>query len=157
MNSGESVSYRHTQRGPWSVLLCASGVLMVILAWSLREQPVAPLALPIGATIMLVLASAFDRLTVVGEADALVLRFGPLPLFRKRIPYSDIQTVVLGRTTLLDGWGIHVSLKGGWVWNIWGMDCVVVRHRGTTRVGTDDGENLAAFLTARILVTAADA
>ena len=51
---------------------------------------------------------------------------------------------------LLDGWGIHMSPRGGWVWNIWGRDCVVIHlERGALRVGTDDAENLAAFLKQR--------
>ena len=62
--------------------------------------------------------------------------------------------VETGRTMLLDGWGVHFSLAGGSVWNIWGRDCVVIRHGGITRVGTDDAENLAAFLRTKIPVAA---
>jgi len=50
---------------------------------------------------------------------------------------------------VLDGWGIHLSLRGGWVWNIQGRDCVVIRHGGTTWLGTDDVPNLLAFLKAK--------
>ena len=64
---------------------------------------------------------------------------------------NDIRAVEVGRTTILDGWGIHMSLRGGWVWNIWGRDCVVVRHqRSVTRVGTDNAQGLADFLKARM-------
>jgi hypothetical protein len=67
------------------------------------------------------------------------------------VRYADIEDVDVGRTVLLDGWGIHYSLRGGWVWNLWGRDCVVVRFRDgrTLRVGTNDAENLAAFLGAK--------
>ena len=66
--------------------------------------------------------------------------------------YSDIVKVEVGRTFLLDGWGIHMSIRGGWVWNLWGRDCLVVRFKkgGTLRIGTDDAENLAALLRKRI-------
>jgi hypothetical protein len=37
----------------------------------------------------------------------------------------DIGSVEIGRTLHLDGWGIHMSVRGGWVWNLWGRDCVV--------------------------------
>lgn len=62
--------------------------------------------------------------------------------------YDDIEQVEVGKTTLLDGWGIHLSLRGGWVWNLWGRTCIVVRFRngGTLRIGTDDAENLVEFL-----------
>ena len=43
-----------------------------------------------------------------------------------------------------------MSLRGGWVWNIWGRDCVVIRHSGILRVGTDDAHNLAEFLKGKI-------
>lgn len=43
--------------------------------------------------------------------------------------YSNIPKVETGRTLLLDGWGIHMSVRGGWVWNLWGKDCVVVHMK----------------------------
>jgi hypothetical protein len=68
-------------------------------------------------------------------------------LLRRTVPYQEIEAVEVGRTLLLDGWGIHHSVRGGWVWNLWGRDCVVVRLRGgVLRIGTDDAENLACFL-----------
>jgi hypothetical protein len=81
-----------------------------------------------------------------------MVRFGPIPLFRKTVLYTDILKVEVGRTLLLDGWGIHMSILGGWVWNIWGRDCVVVHLRdgGTLRIGTDDGESLAGIVNRKI-------
>jgi len=44
-----------------------------------------------------------------------------------------------------------MSLRGGWVWNLWGRDCVVLQLRkGILGVGTDDAENLADFLNQKI-------
>ena len=52
---------------------------------------------------------------------------------------------------VLKCWGIHMSPRGGWVWNIWGRDCVVIHLEiGTLRVGTDDAANLEALLRQRI-------
>ena len=51
---------------------------------------------------------------------------------------------------LLDGWGILMSIRSGWVWNIWGR---VVLHlkRGTLRICTDDdAKNLVRFIEQRI-------
>jgi hypothetical protein len=95
---------------------------------------------------------AFHHLTVVDEGDWLALRFGPLSVFQRKVRYADIECVEIGRTLFLDGWGIHYSVRGGWVWNLWGRDCVVVHWKqgGELRIGTDDAENLAAFLQARI-------
>jgi len=74
-----------------------------------------------------------------------------LPLFKRRIPYDDIIGVEIGRTTIMDGWGIHWSPWGGWVWSLSAGKCVVIRRRrGVVRVGTDDAEGLVEFLTNRI-------
>lgn len=98
---------------------------------------------------MLFVGKAFYHLTLSDGGDHLAVRFGPLPLFRKHIPYERIVSAEVGRTLLLDGWGIHLSVRGGWVWNIWGRACVVIRHGSTTRVGTDDAENLVRFLNSK--------
>ena len=102
---------------------------------------------------MLVLAASFHHLSVMDHGDVLAIRFGPVPLFRRIVRYTDIEKVEVGRTTLLDGWGIHMSIRGGWVWNLWGRDCVVVHFRngGTLRIGTDDSEKLAGFLEGKLV------
>jgi polygalacturonase len=44
-----------------------------------------------------------------------------------------------------------MSIRGGWVWNLWGRDCVVVQlNKGTLRIGTDDAANLAVFLQGKV-------
>jgi hypothetical protein len=143
-------SYRHTQKGPWSLLLYVLGIVFLIVSW---YAPLLALRITflITGILMFPLGMSFHHLTVVDEGDWLTIRFGPFPLFRKRISYGDIDAVEKGQTTILDGWGIHVSLRGGWVWNIWGRDCVIIRlKRGVIRVGTDDAEGLAEFLQGRI-------
>jgi hypothetical protein len=148
-------TYRHTQKGPWHLVLWSVGAVSVAVAWLVWEQAPVPAVILAGTGLfLLVLGACFDRLTVADEGDRLAIQFGFLPLFRTRIRYADIRAVEIGRTTLLDGFGIHRSLQGGWVWNIWGWECVVIRHRGTTRVGTDDAENLATFLKTKIPVAA---
>src|ERR1022692_4030331 len=98
------------------------------------------------------LAPCFHHLNVVDQRDVLTIRFGPVPLFGRSVKYADIEKVEIGRTLILDGWGIHLSIRGGWVWNLWGRNCVVVHFRsgGVLRIGTDDTQNLARFLEAKI-------
>jgi hypothetical protein len=100
------------------------------------------------AGLLLVLVGlAFHHLTVEDEGDRLAIRFGPLPFLETSVRYADIQQVEVGRTTILDGWGIHRNPWHGWVWNLWGWDCVVIhRQRGVLWVGSDEAENLAGFL-----------
>lgn len=71
-----------------------------------------------------------------------------LPLFRRIIAYDEVEAAELGRTTLLEGWGFHWSLsRGGWVWNFWGRDCVVLTlRRGELCLGTDDSQGLLNLL-----------
>jgi hypothetical protein len=145
------MTYHHTQRAPlcWCVYLIA--VVMLGSAWALRQELVAFAVLAISALPAIIFGAAFHHLTVADEGNQLAVYFGPLPLFQKRIRYEDIRGVEIGRTTVLDGWGIHWSLRGGWVWNIWGRDCVVIRlQQGVLRVGTDDPQGLAEFLRKRI-------
>ena len=125
--------------------------MFLVLGWVLKnEQPFPWLFPPIGL-VMFLLAGSFHYLEVEDQADRLFITFGPIPLFRRSIRYDDIISAEIGRTTFLDGWGIHWSLRGGWVWNLWGRDCVVLQIRkGIMRIGTDDAVNLAKFLESRM-------
>jgi hypothetical protein len=143
-------SYHHTQKGPWGLMCYALAATFVVAS---LYFPVLALQITffVTALFMLLLGASCGHLTVEDEGDQLVVRFGPLPLFRRRISYEDILEVEQSRTTFLDGWGIHWSPRGGWVWNVWGYDCVVIRlKRGKLKIGTDDAEGLARFLRGRI-------
>jgi hypothetical protein len=106
-----------------------------------------------GGLLIALLARAFHHLTVEDQGKVLAIRFGPVPLFRRTVRYADVESVEVGRTLFLDGWGIHYSIRGGWVWNLWGRDCVVVHFKngGKLRIGTDDAENLVDFLEKKII------
>lgn len=146
-----TTTYRHTQKAPLYVPLVALAIAFFGIGWFFHRQ-LLPFAVVMGiaGAVILTLAFSFQHLAVADEGDRLAIQFGPIPIFRKTIRYEDIREVEVGRTTVLDGWGIHMSLQGGWVWNIWGRDCVVVHHSGITRIGTDDAQNLAQFLNSKI-------
>jgi len=143
--------YSHKQQAPLCLILYASALACFVLVLVIGDTPGIYIGGSVGLLIAL-LAPAFHHLTVQDQGDVLAIRFGLIPLFRRTVRYAEIGSVEIGRTTILDGWGIHLSLRGGWVWNLWGRDCVVVRfkHGGTLRVGTDDAETLAAFVRTRI-------
>jgi hypothetical protein len=143
--------YRHTQSGPWSVILLSFGIVLTVISWFARHAPIAGVICFSAGLLMAFLALLFHHLTVADEGHRLGVRFGPLPFCGTTVPYTDIRAVELGQTIFLEGWGIHMSPRGGWVWNIWGWDCVVIhRARGTLRVGSDDADGLAAFLKRRM-------
>lgn len=148
--SREVPEYSHTQEAPLFILLYGTALACMVLAWGVRDTPGLYIAGGVALLVALV-ASAFHHLTVEDQGDSLAIRFGPLPVFRRTVRYADIESVEVGRTLILDGWGIHMSIRGGWVWNLWGRDCVVLHlKKGVLRIGTDDAEGLAEFLRRRI-------
>ncbi|MEZ6043321.1 MAG: hypothetical protein R3C20_22720 [Planctomycetaceae bacterium] len=147
----DSLSYHHIQRGPLCWLLYAVAIVMIVLGLVLRNVPPFPWLFPLVGLLMMFLAAGFHYLKVKSQSDRLQVGFGPLPLFRRTVLFEDIVSASIGRTTFLDGWGIHMSLQGGWVWNLWGRDCVVLQLRNTRlRIGTDDAEQLVAFIREKI-------
>jgi len=147
----QSTTYGHTQASPLCLILYAAAAWFFALTWFLQKEPWVSVVLALAGFVMLVVAASFQRLTVEDEGEHLLIHFGPLPLFRKRVRYADIREVETGRTTFFDGWGIHWSPWGGWLWNVWGYDCVVIRlEKRVLRVGTDDPQGLAEFLRSRI-------
>jgi hypothetical protein len=142
--------YQHTQWGPWFALLYPLSIVFLALAVLLPDFPLRYIFLPVGI-ILVPLAAGVHYLTVEDSDDHLWIHFGPLPVFGKRIAYCDIVSVEAGQTTLLDGWGIHWSLRGGWVWNIWGRDCVVIRLcNQVLLVGKNDSAGLLRHLQATV-------
>ena len=147
----EITTYSHLQKAPLCLPIYVLAVLFLALGWFVQDAPPIPWLFPPIGVLMFVLAASFHHLTVVDLGDVLAVRFGPVPLFRRTVRYTDIVKVEIGRTLLLDGWGIHMSIRGGWIWNLWGRDCVVVHFKkGTLRIGTDDAEQLAGFLNGKI-------
>ena len=151
MTSPIWTTYWHRQGAPLCLCIYLPAAAPLAAAWMLRHDDGLSFVLSALGLLMLVLAASFHHLTVADEGDRLSVAFGPVPLFQRRVPYDEIRHVEIGRTSILDGWGIHMSPKGGWVWNIWGRDCVVLRLRkGILRIGTDDAQNLAMFLKGRM-------
>jgi hypothetical protein len=144
--------YSHTQKSPHWLLAYALAAVFLAFGWIVQDAPPIQWLFPPIGLLMVVLAASFHHLKVVDQGDVLSVSFSPIPLFRKSVQYSDIVKVEFGRTLLFDGWGIHMSIRGGWVWNLWVRDCVVVHlKKGTLRIGTDDAENLAVFLGSQVV------
>lgn len=143
--------YSHKQTAPLCLILYVGGITAVTLA-VLVGDPVGIVIAGSVSLVLLLLAPCFHYLAVEDRGDVLAVQFGPVPLFRRTVRYTDIGSVEVGRTLLLDGWGIHLSVRGGWVWNLWGRTCVVVcfKDGGTLRIGTDDADNLVEFLRSKI-------
>lgn len=144
--------YTHTQRAPLCLLIYAAALVFASVGFAIRDTPSIPWLFPPIGIVLLAIAASFHHLTVEDQGGVLTIRFGPLPLFRRTVRYADIRSAEVGRSLLLDGWGIHLSVRGGWVWNLWGRACVVVHFKngGALRIGTDDAENLVEFLRTKV-------
>lgn len=140
--------YDHTQHGPlvWLLLVPALVALSFVALTTDNETDL--WAMRIGFGVVAFFAFSFTWLRIFDDGDALVARFGPLPLFGKRIPYADIASAARDRSSLVDGWGIHWVPCRGWTYNLWGFDCVrlTLHNRRTLRFGTDDPDGLEKFL-----------
>ncbi len=150
------MAYKHTQHGRWHYLFLLFSVAMAVAVWLTRRELGVWLLHRHLTVLNLVLATAaifavcglmFGSLTIRDEGERLALRFGPLPILRKRIRYADITGVEIGRTKIIDGWGIHYTPGRGWTYNLWGFGCVkLTLGRKVIRVGSDDVDDLARFL-----------
>jgi hypothetical protein len=154
-------AYRHIQYSPlgWMFLLTAG---LILAALMLSQAAVLPLNQDWGLVLVIILGVlglityaglcvSMHSMLVADERDGLLVAFGQWRFPRIHIPFSDIAAADVGRTTIWEGWGIHLSNRG-WVWNIWGRDCVVIHRRSgrTFLIGTEEPERLAAFLKSRI-------
>ena len=141
------MSYEHTQRSPLGLLLILIATAILVAGREALDGGPETLILA-GTALALALAGmCFGRLTIRDEGKRLAARYGPLPAFRTFVPYADITSVDPGRTSLIDGWGMHHIPGRGSTYNLWGFSCVKLRvGKRTVRFGTDDVEGLTAFL-----------
>lgn len=145
------MNYEHTQRGWFHWIFFAMALALAVGAWLARNEPGVAWAVLVVAVIFVVSALMFCSLTVRDEGERLALRFGPLPILRKRIRYADITAVEPDHTKIIDGWGIHYVPCRGMTYNLWGFGCVkLTLGAKVIRVGTDDVANLAEFLRKKI-------
>ena len=145
------MTYSHTQRAPMWLMLVTIGLAALAAAWLSRSQVLLAAVLASLGVAMMVVSLCFGTLTVADQGDWLLIRFGPLPVFQKRIAYARISHVEPSKTAFIDGWGVHYIPGRGWTWNLWGWDCVrLTIDGGTMRIGTDDADNLARFIRAKI-------
>ena len=145
------MDYDHTQASPLYLFLVATGIGFFVGGNQIDGQELSITLFSIGSVFFL-LGLSFRQLTCRDEGDHLRISFGPLPIFRRKLLYDRLEKVEQSRSRLLDGWGIHLCTRGGWVWNLWGFDCVDIDSTGgkKLRLGTDDPGGLTAFLQGKI-------
>jgi len=158
MDQSPAERYSHTQVGRFHVIGVGAGLVLVALGIARllglympdMDASIAAVLL-VGGAVLLLVGLMFRHLTIRDAGDALDIRFGPVPLVGKRVPYDAIEGFERTRSRLIDGWGIHWVPGRGWTWNIHGFDCLELDLSGgrRLRVGTDDPEGLARHLERR--------
>jgi hypothetical protein len=150
--------YDHIQTAPVYLMVLLTAIALFVGAVSVgREEPILTAVFLVSGIIVALIAFSFRHLRVRDEGEELTVRFGPLPIFRKRFAYSDIAAADRDKTTWSDGFGIHWVPQRGWTYNLWGFDCVrlTMRNGQTYRVGTDDSDALYAFLQEKLVAPTA--
>ncbi len=154
------MSYHHTQRGELHWVLTLLGAGWFFAAWMARHHAGATFSLMFVAAVCFLLSLSLQTLTVRDEGEHLRIRFGPLPLFQRRIAYRDVTAVSVDRLP---------GRRSVWRWLLarlprcYGTSCVAadvcvrlsLAGQRVVRVGSDDAENLAAFVQRRIASRAA--
>ena len=143
--------YDHVQSAPLYLLILVPALVLMAAAVANANDAATALPMVLIGGLTLLVALSFQHLRVADEGDRLAVRYGPLPVFCKRVSYSTIVAAERDRTSIVDGWGIHWIPGRGWTYNLWGFDCVrlTLANDRTLRIGTDDPEGLAAFLQTR--------
>ncbi|MEC8864311.1 MAG: hypothetical protein VXX31_15240 [Planctomycetota bacterium] len=142
-------TYQHTQRGPWSFVLLAvvaSNLTLAVRLWGNEPAWASWLFLSV-ALLMTFMTFCFQSLTTTVSETSLRVHFGPIPLLEKKVLLEEIVSVRPEKSSLLDGWGVHWTPGKGWIYNMWGFDCLAI-NLGTRhfRVGTNDPEQLCEVL-----------
>jgi hypothetical protein len=107
--------YSHTQTAPLCLLVYALAIVFFAIGFFFQDTQPIQWLFPLIGLLMCLLAASFHHLSVVDLGEELAIRFGPVPLFRKTVRYADIVSVEVGKTLPIEGWGIHMSIRGGWV------------------------------------------
>ena len=142
-----TVMYHHTQRSRAMLMFLGLASLVpigIFVSGMLTNIDVgARITVLVAAAIMLVSAFVFSSLTIVVRDGQLSWWFGP-GVVKKTVPLSTIVSAKPTTTSLINGVGIHLTMRG-WLYNVAGRRAVLVTQSDGNRflIGTDEPERLA--------------
>jgi hypothetical protein len=135
-------TYRHTQRGTLTILLCLIfAALDAVVAWrSGQWMPVAVLI------VLIAVAIVFSSLRVEVSEGELRWYFGP-GWWSYRLPLDEIAEVAAVRNQWWNGFGIWMR-PGFRLYDVSGLDAVELSLKSNEirRIGTDDPKGMAEAL-----------
>ncbi len=138
--------YEHTQVSWWCRLLSAAAVFVFVVPRHQSSyigggpEPV------LAAMVILLIGVVMSRLTVHIDANGLRAAFG-FGWPRRVVSLARVVAVETTRTRWFEGWGIRHTQRG-WLWNVAGLDAVLLRLDDGKQVliGTDEPKRLKAAL-----------
>lgn len=135
--------YHHRQKA--NLMISVLGIASLVCFIFAALLPVAFIFLFVG-TVLLICLVIFSSLTVEVSEDYLSWHFG-LGLMRKLILLSDIESVEVTQTKLIEGWGIRFTSRG-WLYNVSGFQAVAITLKTGKQflLGSDEPERLASVL-----------
>ena len=126
--------------------MVASNLTLAVRLWGNEPAWASWLFLSV-ALLMTFMTLCFQSLTTTVSETSRRVHFGPIPLLEKKVLLEEIVSVRPEKSSLLDGWGVHWTPGKGWIYNMWGFDCLAI-NLGTRhfRVGTNDPDQLCEVL-----------
>ena len=100
------------------------------------------------ALLLVVTGAVFSSMTVRVADGELRWWLGNVRAFGKRIRVGEITSAEPTKTNLFEGWGIHLTIWHGWVWNVSGFNAVEITLGSGARyaIGTDEPQALVAAI-----------
>jgi hypothetical protein len=139
------MSYRHTQPGTATLLICiVAGLFGAAATW--YAGPASTTGLWIMLVVLIAVAVIFNSLTVEIEARELHWYFGP-GWWTYRLALEEIDSAAVVRNHWWNGFGIRTA-RGFTLYNVSGLDAVELKLKSgdVKRIGTDDPTGLADAL-----------
>jgi hypothetical protein len=144
--------YSHTQHSAAACFLFSLAALIpvsLLLGGAINGANVGARITMLAATVVMMLSAfAFSSLTIAVRDGQLSWWFGP-GIVKKTVPLSTIVSAEPTTTSILNGWGIHLTGRG-WLYNVAGRQAVLVIQQDGKRflLGTDEPDGLAQVIIA---------
>lgn len=96
-------------------------------------------------------AACFSALRTRVDQTGVSWEFG-LGFPRGTLRFDEIEAVSLTKTSLSEGYGVHLTRNHGWLWNASGRDAVMIRKRSGSAItlGSDDALGLYEAIRGRL-------
>lgn len=145
--SGQTLPYRHHQRGtPIAALLAVAELILIAIALSTSPTTATLILLVVVTALLAILFILFLRMTVEVDEQTIVVSL-LLGAWRNRWRVSDLVAAELVPISLRFGLGVH-GFRGDWMFNVSGRRGVRLSFADGRKVviGSDDSDGLLAAL-----------